>query len=213
MDAKEASQSITKGEFAALIGVSAGRISQYLKEGRISASAIDGEGRAARIKVEQAKADLRISLDVGQRFGNGISTRLEPSSNVSFPRAAEQIIASGIDQEIKEQKLEQIRRANRNAAIADATARGTLMKTEDAKAGMAKIASDLLNAIEGDLPAMATAVSNKFNLPQRDVLHTLRGTFKSSRGRLAMEMRSAALSRPKETETIIHADEQPEIQQ
>jgi len=207
MDAKEASQSITKGEFAALIGVSAGRISQYLKEGRISASAIDGEGRAARIKVEQAKADLRISLDVGQRFGNGISTRLEPSSNGSSARSSEQIIVSGIDQEIKEQKLEQIRRANRNAAIADATARGTLMKTDDAKAQMAKIASDLLNAIEGKLPEMATEVSNKFNLPQRDVLHTLRASFKSARGRLAMEARSAALSLPKETETIIHADE------
>lgn len=207
MDTKAPLQTLTKGEFAALIGVSAGRVSQYLKEGRISSSSIDGEGRAARIKVEQAKADLRISLDVGQRFGNGVSTRLEPLSGGTGVRTSDPIIVSGIDQEIKEQKLEQIRRANRNAAIADATARGTLMKTDDAKAQMAKIASGMLNEIEGKLPEMATEVSNKFNLPQRDVLHTLRASFKSARGRLAVEARSAALSLPKETETIIHADE------
>ncbi len=213
MTAKEAFETVTKGEFAVLIGVSAGRVSQYLKEGRISQNAVEGEGRTARIKVEQAKADLRISLDVGQRFGNGISTRLDPSSHTSAVRTSEPIVISGIDQEIKEQKLEQIRRANRNAAITDAVARGTLMKTEDAKAKMNKIASDLLHEIEGRLPEMATEVANKFKLPQRDVLHTLRASFKSSRSRMAADMRNAADGLPKEVEAIIHADETLETQE
>ena len=87
------------------------------------------------------------------------------------------------------------------------------MKTDDAKAQMAKIAADLLNAIEGKLPEIATEVSDKFKVPQRDVLHTLRNSFRSSRGRLAEEMRDAALSLPREVETVVHADERANTQE
>jgi hypothetical protein len=207
MEAKEDIETVTKGEFALLIGVSPGRVSQYLKEGRISPSAVDGDGRNARIRVEQAKADLRISLDVGQRFGNGIGTRLEPS--VEQRRGHDQVIVSGIDQEIKEQKLEQIRRSNRNAAISDAIARGTLMKTEDARAAMSKIASGLLSEIEGKLPEIATELASKFKLPHRDVLHTLRSSFRTSRAHMAEEMSARASNLPRDIQVAIQADETP----
>lgn len=209
MDIKDDTDTVTKGEFAILIGVSAGRVSQYLKEGRISPAAVHGEGRNARIRVEQAKADLRISLDVGQRFGNGLGTRLDPSASRSAAsaRAIEPAPISGIDQEIKEQKLEQIRRANRNAAIADAMARGTLMKTDDAKHQMAKIASDLLAQIEGKLPDIATEIATEFKIPQRDVLHTLRASFRQSRAGMAKNMRDAALSTAETVDTVITVDE------
>ncbi|MVA55958.1 hypothetical protein [Agrobacterium vitis] len=72
--------SVTKGQFAELIGVSPGRVSQYLTEGKISPAALDGVGRNAKINVERAKADLRLTLDVSQRLGNGIDTRLLSST-------------------------------------------------------------------------------------------------------------------------------------
>ncbi len=52
--------SVTKGKFAELIGVSPGRVSQYLAEGKITAASLHGHGRNARIIVERAKADLRM---------------------------------------------------------------------------------------------------------------------------------------------------------
>jgi hypothetical protein len=207
VDAKEEADIVTKGEFAALIGVSPGRVSQYLREGRISPSAVEGEGRNARIRVEQAKADLRTALDVGQRLGNGIGTRLDPSANRPSPerRGFEPPIVSGIDQEIKEQKLEEIRRKNRNAAIADEIAKGTLIKAADARAEMSKMASNILLLVEGSLTDMATGLATKFTLPQRDVLHELRALFRVARANMARHSREAAAKIPETVETTIHA--------
>lgn len=68
---------VSKSEFAALINVSPGRVSQFIASGQISRAAIIGSGQRAKIDVERAKADLRLSLDVSQRLGNGIDTRLD----------------------------------------------------------------------------------------------------------------------------------------
>jgi hypothetical protein len=199
------SDTVSKSEFAALIGVTPGRVSQYLKQGRISTAAVAGEGRNARIRVELAKADLRISLDVGQRFGNGLTTRLDaaqPATRSSNQRA-EPPLASGIDQEIKEQKLEQIRRANRNAAIAAAIARGELMKTEDAKAEMTRIGLNMLAQMEGKLPDVASAIAAEYKLPQRDVLHFLRKKFLEVRRVRSEQIKQIAETIPAFVETAI----------
>lgn len=210
MDAKEEAEIVSKGEFAALIGVSPGRVSQYLKEGRISPAAVEGEGRNARIRVEQAKADLRTALDVGQRLGNGIGTKLDPIA----PRSPTErrgfeppIIINGIDQEIKEQKLEEIRRKNRNAAISDAMAKGTLIRAADARASVSKVASDMTTLFESLLTDFATVVATEFKVPQRDVLHLLRGEFRNVRVKLAKSMRDAAAELPETDETVIDLDD------
>lgn len=214
MDTKEAVEVATKGEFAALIGVSPGRVSQYLKEGRISPAAVEGEGRNARIRVEQAKADLRTALDVSQRLGNGIGTRLDPSASrpQTERRGYEPPLISGIDQEIKEQKLEEIRRKNRNAVIADEIAKGALIKTADARAEMSKMASTILVMVEGSLANIATGLAAKFQLPRRDVLHEIRVLFRAERTNMARKSRDDAASKPETVETVIHADDAPETE-
>ncbi|ANL02199.1 hypothetical protein AMJ96_CH00608 [Rhizobium sp. N113] len=205
MDAKD--DTVTKGEFAALIGVSAGRVSQYLKEGRISAAAIEGAGRNARIRVNRAKADLSATLDVGQRFGNGLATRLEPTAQPSWVAPREADVPVGIDREIKEQKLEQIRRSNRKAAIDEALTRGILMRTDDARAEMSKITAQVIQDIEGKLPEASAAIAAEFKLPQRDVLHLMRKTFLQLRGRLSAAYSSAARDLPEAVETLIDFEE------
>jgi hypothetical protein len=58
---------VTKGEYAEMKGRSAGTISHWLADGKISAAALVGQGHHARIWVEQADADLTRSLDPGQQ--------------------------------------------------------------------------------------------------------------------------------------------------
>jgi hypothetical protein len=211
---------VSKGEFAALIGVSPGRVSQYLTEGKISAAALQGSGRSAKIIVERAKADLRITLDVSQRLGNGIETRLDPGE-ISMPAGTadgdggvksspfvkEPPQLSGIDHEIKQQKLEQLRRANRNAAIADAQASGVLMETEAAKAGMLRVASGMMLVFEGGLTDLASAVAAEFKLPQRDVLHLMRREFRKVRETAAKHVKAEAVDLPESVETSVQAEE------
>lgn len=215
---------VSKGEFAALIGVTPGRVSQYLAEGKISAKALQGVGRNAKIIVEQAKADLRLTLDVGQRLGNGIETRLDaapiaapPAAAVSAPtldfdasasagNAAPQRIG-GLDEQIKQAKLEQIQRANRNAAKAEAESKGALTETEASRQAMTKVASSMLLVFEGGLTDFASAIAAEFKVPQRDVLHLLRREFRKVREAAAKQARKDAAEMPETIETSIEASE------
>ena len=67
----------TKGEFAKLANVSAGRVSQWISAGKITQAEMVGEGRDAKINVEAAFAKLNLRLDFGQRNGNGLGTILK----------------------------------------------------------------------------------------------------------------------------------------
>ncbi len=206
--------SVTKGEFAALIGVSPGRVSQYLTEGKISQAALVGSGRNAKIRVEQAKADLRLTLDVSQRLGNGIDTQIDAGGQpvVVDGNAAGTVVPpplqqSGIDYEIKQQKLEAARRANRNAAINEARERGQLMDTDAGRAEMTRVASALMDVFDGGLTDMATAIAAEFQLPQRDVKHILRKEFRKLRETAAKQMKTKAVSVPEYSEVVIEAEE------
>ncbi|MCJ7996678.1 hypothetical protein J5N58_06895 [Rhizobium cremeum] len=206
--------SVTKGEFAALIGVSPGRVSQYLTEGKISQAALVGSGRNAKIRVEQAKADLRLTLDVSQRLGNGIDTQIDAGGQpvIVDGNAAGTVVPpplqqSGIDYEIKQQKLEAARRANRNAAINEARERGQLMDTDAGRAEMTRVASALMDVFDGGLSDMATAIAAEFQLPQRDVKHILRKEFRKLRETAAKQMKTKAVSVPEYSEVVIEAEE------
>lgn len=70
------SQVVSKADYARLKSVSAARVSQWISAGQIERSALVGEGRGAKIDVALADEQLRRKLDIGQRVGNGLSTRL-----------------------------------------------------------------------------------------------------------------------------------------
>ncbi|MBD8556895.1 hypothetical protein IFT84_20510 [Rhizobium sp. CFBP 8762] len=210
---------VSKGEFAAMIGVSPGRISQYLSEGKISTSALSGSGRNAKIIVDRAKQDLRITLDVSQRLGNGIDTRLDderplPGSAPLFsqhnpppPSSQDDHMPRGIDYQIKQQKLEQARRANRNAAIEDAQARGQLTNTDEMRNGMARVASAMMEIFEGGLTDMSMAIAAEWKLPQRDVKHLMRREFRKVRETAEKQMTLKAIALPDVVQTVLEAEE------
>lgn len=213
---------VSKSEFAAMINVSPGRVSQFIAAGQISQSAIVGTGQRAKIDAERAKADLRLTLDVSQRLGNGIETRIDAvpitiaageaagQSGASAPQTTSgspPIALTGIDHEIKQQKLEQIRRANRNAAIVDAQSRGQLIETEAARAEMTRVASALMDIFDGGLTDMASAVAAAFQLPQRDVKHLMRKEFRKLREVAAKQMKTRAVILPEYGDIVIEAEE------
>lgn len=68
---------VRKGEFARMRNVDPSRVSQWISEGKLTGEALVGEGRTARINVEVATRQLLARLDVSQRFGNGLKTRLD----------------------------------------------------------------------------------------------------------------------------------------
>lgn len=203
---------VSKGEFAAIIGVSPGRISQYIAAGKITAAALVGAGRNAKIDVERAKADLRGALDISQRFGNGIDTRLDPDLPFDQPSSSRGTAQRdppppSVDSDIKQQKLEQLRRINRNGAIAEAQQRGQLVEAEASRAERAKIAVTMLQVFEGALTDFASEMSAEYKLPQRDILHLLRKKFRDVRVKAAEHMRKQAVQLSETVETELTADD------
>jgi hypothetical protein len=69
-------QVLSKGDFAAHIGVSAGRVSQYIAAGMIGPDALDGQGRNAKVIVARAVEQIKRKRNIGQALGNGLMTRL-----------------------------------------------------------------------------------------------------------------------------------------
>lgn len=204
-------QLVSKGEFAAMINVSPGRVSQFIAAGQISRDAMVGSGQRAKINVERAKSDLRLTLDVSQRLGNGSETNIEPSPGVTGTAAASVIdpdsAPRGADHEIKLQKLEQLRRANRNAAVAEARDAGLLTDTVASKAELGRVASAMLDVFEGSINDMAMAIAAQFELPQRDVKHLLRGVFRQTRETAAKQMRDKAITLPEMTQIVIEGED------
>ncbi len=88
---KPEATTLSKAEFAAHIGVTPGRVSQYIADQKISGDALIGKGRAARIHVETARQQLLARLDPGQMLGNGKFTQLgatPPTVTISAATAA-----------------------------------------------------------------------------------------------------------------------------
>lgn len=191
---------VTKGEFAKLRGVSAGRVSQWIAEEKITGAALVGEGRYAQIDVRIATEQLRGRLDVGQRLGNGLATNLDlPEPNDSEPPLFAPARSSGprpsrapVDESIRAAKLEEIQRRNRQAAREELAERGVYTPTADARAAMSGLAGAMLTTFEGALADFADTLAAKFSLPHRDVLHALRIEFRQVRAKAAESARRKA---------------------
>jgi hypothetical protein len=172
---------VSKSEFAAMIGVSRGRVSQWLRERKIDGAALIGEGRATRINVDLARRQLDARLDLGQRIGaNGKALLSVDATNTALKAA----------------RLRQLTLANERAAEEAKLREGRYIVTDDARQEMGRIAGRLIASFEGALSELADAIAANSSMPQRDALHVLRASWRAIRARLShLEAFSATSSR------------------
>lgn len=207
---------VTKGEFANILNVSPGRVSQYIAEGKISGDALVGAGRRSKINVAVAREQLRRHLDIGQMLGNGLETqltgqeqpaeptfdqapRLDPESKPDLPDPRVQTI----EDKLKQERLFQEQIRSRKAAEDEEARKGRFTPTEEVRASNTRIAVQMIQTFEGALPTMAAKIASKFELPVRDVLHELRSEFMEMRSRAAEASRAKAETLPATVDTEI----------
>lgn len=178
-------QIIRKSDFAKMCGVSAARVSQWISEGKISGSALVGDGRGARINVGEAIAQLKLRLDVSQRFGlNGITTRLDaPDEHRGADTGAAQV--SSVDMQIKALKLRQAELSTRREEENDRLARGVFVLASAGAAASDRVYTMLLEAIDGSWAEIADAFAAKYRIPSSEALDILRAHFNKIRTRSA----------------------------
>lgn len=195
--------SVSKGEFARRLNVSAGRVSQYISEGKLKGAALEGEGRSARIVLAEALRQLNRSLDVGQMIGNGIDTRLTPPAQSPRPPPEPASSADLLSEQIKIEKLKEIQSRNRRQEIEDRAARGEYTRTAEVRDGMRKVAGRVLTIVEGSLAEMAAEIASQFKIPQRDVLHILRLEMRQVRSKGEAEAARGAAELPAHDEDAV----------
>ena len=187
--------SVSKGEFAKLIGVSAGRISQMIAERKIYGDALEGEGRNARIVIDKAKAQIRAKTDIGQSLGNGLNTRVYDTPAIPAPSPPDPTVPT-VDDQLRAARLEQLRMQNRRAAAEERESQGMYTRTDQVRNEMTKLAGQMLAVFDGAMVDLANAVSARFNLPQRDVLHLLRQEGRNIKTKAAESARKKSVELP-----------------
>lgn len=212
MTEPQAAATAAKGDFARLIGVTPGRVSQYISAGKLHGPALVGEGRGQRIVVEVAKAQLRKSLDVSQSLGNGIATRLDPAPGAPAPAAPDDAPApsgsGGVREQLELEKLHQARFNRKKREEEERARKGLYMRSDEARAQMVKVAARTLAYVEGGLADLASEMAAKFELPARDILHELRLGMRKIRASASQAAAREAQDQPQHVvETLADEDQ------
>lgn len=189
---------VPKNEFAKRCNVSAGRVSQWIAEGKIGPDEMVGEGRNAQIRVAAASEKLKIRLDAGQRNGHGLKTTLPdaPAPTASGETPKEPSEADKLDLALKREKLTQQLAQNRKAAEEERARQGIYVRAADVASETAKMIGRVLQTTEAGLVDMADEISRSFTVPKRDVLHLLRRIFREQRAKLSKQLAIEAAEAP-----------------
>jgi hypothetical protein len=218
-------RAVSAAEFARLRGVHRSQVTRYVKDGKISGEALVPSDRGVKIRVEIAMAQLRERLDIGQQIGNGIDARTSivpgamcersalRSGGSLFAETDEQAGSAeagdrdmSVEAQIKRERLRSAQFANRKAAEEEEARKGRLIETEAAQARMAGLVSQTLQAFEGGLADMATSIGERFEIPQRDVLHLLKGEFRKVCAAAAERACKKLTETPATVETIVQVE-------
>lgn len=185
---------VTKSEFAALTGVTCGRVSQWIAAKKIDGDALVGRGHRARIRVDVATAQLKRTLDVDQRLANG---RAKVDGDA---------VPDTVEQNIKTARLAQIELSNAKAAAEARVRSGRYVKTDDARQEMGRVAARLMAVFESSLTEFANAVVASPPQTSRDALRTLRAAWRQIRVRQAKARGEEAAALPPLVEDEEDAD-------
>ena len=224
-------QLLTKAKFAEHMGVSRFAVSKWLERGTITSAALVGEGRKAKINVTLAVEQVRQNRDIGQSLGNGIETRtsteavadekavptevqpdllpVKPEAVAVEPPAAptqKQPKIDTVEDQLKRARLEEQHRKNRMGATEEALQQGLLMSSDDAREQMSRVAGMMLQIFEGALTDFAAITASQFNVPQRDVLHTLKNEFRKVRKAATQKEQARITELEKATTTSVELD-------
>lgn len=191
---------VTKGEFAQRMGVTPGRVSQWIAAGIIGRDALVGDGRSARIRVEVAERQVGERRHPGQALSNGLLTRVgeaaEPVATIEVPN-------NDPARQIQLERLQQERRKNRREEIEEAQRNGELVPVDDHRRAVAKRAQEIVNVFVGMVPDIANAIAEKFEVPARDVTHLVQRIMAERRAKAAQMVRSEAEAMPETLETVV----------
>jgi hypothetical protein len=165
----------SKSKFAKLVGVSPPRVSQWLREGKLSGDALVGRGHRARIRVSVAVEQLKRNLDPVQHLGAAGRARLD-GNGAAGP---------SVEDEIKAARLRQLALTNAKLAAEEAARSGRYVLADDMRQELGRVVARVISVVDSALTEMANAVVATKPTTARDALRVLRSSWRTSRERAA----------------------------
>jgi DNA-binding transcriptional regulator YdaS (Cro superfamily) len=191
---------VTKSAFASLCGVSCARVSQWLSDGKLTSEAVVGHGHRARIRVDVARAQLKQRLNITQRLATG-RAKLDGSTRATgagdSPATPGGVVeAQPVEEDIKAERLTQLRHFNKRAPEEAALRAGTYVKAADVQQQFGAVASRLMSAFEASFMPIANAIVASKAATTQDVLRTMRSTWREVRAQAAKAQGEEAITLP-----------------
>jgi hypothetical protein len=180
-----AGRRVTKGQLATIAGVSAGRVSQWIAEGKIHGDALIGEGRAAQINLDIAQQQLGLTLDFDQRQAQALAKPAAPSATVT----PEQQRIAAVKADMAEIELRKLQREERAAA-------GIYVLATKARQAWGRELTELMTAIEQWLPEVALQMAEAHGIDHKAATTLLRQSFRAFRTKRAAAARESAFAQP-----------------
>lgn len=191
---------VTAARLAEILGVSRGRVSQLVSEGKLD-GCYAGEGRARRFDVHKCAQALDRKLDLGQRMGNGAGTAdaiqrlraatdmeaVEPGS--ALPRAADGDADANRYQRARAELAEA--RALKERLNLAATEGRYVLASEVELSTKRAIAAEIAE-MEAFVRQAAERIAVEHELPAAEVKATLRGLWRAHRERRSRSAAEAA---------------------
>ncbi len=176
---------VSKAEFARQVGVTPGRVSQWIASGELGADALVRDGRAERVNADVARRQLGRRAAADQRLPAERGGGADRGDTLGL---------------IQRQRLAALELANEKARAEAAANSGRFVEADAMRAEVGRIAGRLIAMVDGALPEFAGTVAAATGSAERDVLHALRGAWRAVRVRLAGVEAEAAASLPETVE-------------
>ncbi len=196
-----ASETISKGEFAALIRRDPGRVSQLIGEGKIHGPALVGAGRTARVNWRVALQQLGTSLDLGQQLaqpnpiGLGLSAAEEaapvaPANRAGVPINDDQKALLAAKREAAELDVARARRR-------EMAEEGKWVDAEAASQETARVAGEIVQAFDAFArQALPLALAEELGVDRLQARILIERLWRAKRTELAARLSARAAALP-----------------
>ncbi|MEX2629500.1 MAG: hypothetical protein WD341_06130 [Tistlia sp.] len=186
-------QVLGKSDYARRIGVDPSRITQLIKDGRLR-PALRGEGRSAKIAVEEADRILGRSLDMVQATVNGRARIEAPAEEAEEAPASGKAVSHKSQYELE--RLRTLQYDNARKFREEEAAKGRYLLSEQARRAQAKELGDLVAAFESFLLEHAASEARQAEQDDAAAVTRARQAFRAWRERLSAQASAEAEALP-----------------
>ncbi|GGG59830.1 hypothetical protein GCM10011415_02240 [Salipiger pallidus] len=179
-------------ELAKELGVTKGRISQYVSQGKLD-GCYTGDGRARRFNVEKVRAALDHRLDPGQMLGNGAGTKeriRDPQPAAASPREGQ--LAPRDPDRYELARIQKVEEEARRLRRQNQLEEGSMVLADNAAREAARALSKELAQIEDLLKRGARSLADELGVDFKQARKILLDHWREHRTRRARALQDEA---------------------